>query len=33
MTGIETAYLGLVVGAAMIFIVTLAGVAWWTDHD
>ena len=33
MTGIEMAYLGMVVSAAMIFMVTLAGVAWWTDHS
>lgn len=28
----ETAYLVLVVGATLIFMVTLAGVSWWTHR-
>jgi hypothetical protein len=32
MTSIETAYLGLVIGAAVIFMIALAGVTWWTSR-
>lgn len=32
MTPIEIAYLILVTGAAVIFMVTLAGVTWWTNR-
>jgi len=32
MSGIEMAYLGLVVVAAVAFMVTLAGVSWWTGR-
>jgi hypothetical protein len=32
MTPMESAYLALVVGAAVIFMVTLAGVTWWTNR-
>jgi hypothetical protein len=32
MTSIETAYLGLVIGAAAIFVIALAGVTWWTSR-
>ncbi len=32
MTGIESAYLALVVGTAIVFMATLAGVSWWTDR-
>jgi hypothetical protein len=32
MSSIEIAYLALVVAAAVIFMVTLAGVTWWTNR-
>ncbi len=32
MTGMETAYLGMVIGAALVFMVALAGVTWWTER-
>lgn len=32
MSTVESAYLALVIGAATIFMVALAGVTWWTNQ-